>query len=324
MEVLLNKGEQSSQSSVSPKGAFGRAQLMPATAASLSRQYGVNPHTEFGNVLLGAMYLGSQKRTFGSWRLAFAAYNAGGGAVEQYHGVPPFKETQDYVRRTMAALTSGGGAGAPTQPLPATPGQQPPTKPLPVKLPAQPDIQGLARQQLQAQAAGDPYSPTQAFQQTVQEMLNPSLHPVRTGGINPQTGQPVPVVKQGGTRMSHLDQKAVRLVQSAMGTPYVWGGESPSGFDCSGLLQWAWNRVGVQIPRTTYDQWTAGTAVSKKALRPGDAVFFRGSDARGNLPGHVGIYIGNGKFIEAPHTGSTVRVSNLAGRSDYVGARTFG
>jgi len=113
MEVLLNRGERSSQSSVSPAGAFGRAQLMPATAASLSRQYGVNPRTEFGNVLLGAMYLGSQKRTFGSWKLAFAAYNAGGGAVSKYHGVPPFKETQDYVRRTMSALQAGGGGDAP-------------------------------------------------------------------------------------------------------------------------------------------------------------------------------------------------------------------
>jgi len=82
---------------------------MPATAASLSRQYGVNPNTEFGNVLLGAMYLGSQYRTFKSWKLAFAAYNAGGGAVSKYHGVPPFKETQDYVRRTMSALGQGGG-----------------------------------------------------------------------------------------------------------------------------------------------------------------------------------------------------------------------
>ena len=117
-------------------------------------------------------------------------------------------------------------------------------------------------------------------------------------------------------------QAIVNFAQKFKGARYVWGGESQKGFDCSGLLQYGWARAGVQIPRTTYDQWKAGKPV--KNPQPGDAVFFRGSDARGNLPGHVGIYIGNGKFIEAPHTGSTVRVSNLAGRSDYVGARTFG
>src|SRR5262252_2907163 len=117
MEVLLNRGERSAQSSVSPAGAFGRAQLMPSTAASLSRQYGVNPHTEFGNVLLGAMYLGSQYRTFGNWREAFAAYNAGGGAVKKYGGVPPFKEAQDYVRGAMAALGQPGSVRPAVQPV---------------------------------------------------------------------------------------------------------------------------------------------------------------------------------------------------------------
>jgi len=113
---------------------------------------------------------------------------------------------------------------------------------------------------------------------------------------------------------------AVNLVRSAIGTPYVWGGEKPGGFDCSGLLQWAWAKEGVQIPRTTYEQWKAGRPVSKRALQPGDAVFFR-PGTRG--PGHVGMYVGNGRFIEAPRRGKTVRVSQLAGRSDFIGARRF-
>jgi len=119
--------------------------------------------------------------------------------------------------------------------------------------------------------------------------------------------------------------QAVKLAEGFMGTPYVWGGSNPkTGFDCSGLLQWVWGQKGVEIPRTTYDQWTAGKQVSTPRLQPGDAVFFTGADPVNGKPGHVGMYIGAGKFLEAPHTGADVRVSNLAGRSDFVGARRYG
>lgn len=116
----------------------------------------------------------------------------------------------------------------------------------------------------------------------------------------------------------------VQQARQFLGTPYVWGGESTKGVDCSGLLQFIWGKAGVAIPRTTYDQFTAGQPVAAGQLRPGDAVFFRGSDPRGGLPGHVGIYIGGGKIIEAPHTGANVRVSSLAGRTDFAGARRYG
>lgn len=120
------------------------------------------------------------------------------------------------------------------------------------------------------------------------------------------------------------DAAAVKLAENFIGTPYVWGGASPkSGFDCSGLLQYVWGQQGVSIPRTTYAQFQSGTPVAKNQLKPGDAVYFTGSDPKNGLPGHVGMYIGGGKFVEAPHTGADVRVSTLAGRKDYVGARSF-
>lgn len=153
----------------------------------------------------------------------------------------------------------------------------------------------------------------------------------------PQAQVPAPAGVGGGAPSSSLPasapptaygKRAVQIASKELGVPYVWGGTSPRGFDCSGLLQYAWKQVGVNIPRTTYDQWQAGTPVDPAHLQPGDAVFFRGSDARVSggrvLPGHVGIYIGGGKLIEAPHSNSTVRISTLSGRTDYMGARRYG
>lgn len=114
-------------------------------------------------------------------------------------------------------------------------------------------------------------------------------------------------------------QKIATLAQQYLGTPYQWGGASPkSGFDCSGFVQWLYGQQGIKIPRTTYQQVKAGAAVAKSQLKPGDILFFEPTKQG---PGHEGLYLGNGKFIEAPHTGATIRISLLAGRKDYVTAR---
>lgn len=96
----------------------------------------------------------------------------------------------------------------------------------------------------------------------------------------------------------------VGIAMQYLGVNYVWGGESPAGFDCSGLVAYVYAQVGVSLPHYTGAQWNAGVPVSRSDLQPGDLVFFDGL-------GHVGIYIGGNEFIHAPHTGDVVKISSL-------------
>lgn len=94
---------------------------------------------------------------------------------------------------------------------------------------------------------------------------------------------------------------ALAAARSALGRPYVWGANGPSGFDCSGLMQWSYAHAGVQLPRTSQEQRYAGRRIPLSQVRPGDLVVYR-SDA-----GHVAMYAGNGQVIHAPHPGAPVR-----------------
>jgi cell wall-associated NlpC family hydrolase len=110
---------------------------------------------------------------------------------------------------------------------------------------------------------------------------------------------------------------AAGVAMSQLGTPYVWGGAAPGGFDCSGLVMWAYGQVGVSLPHSSYAQYGAGVPVSRDQLQTGDLVFFDGL-------GHVGIYIGGDQFVHAPHSGDVVKISSLSEgwyTSTYVGAR---
>lgn len=110
---------------------------------------------------------------------------------------------------------------------------------------------------------------------------------------------------------------AVAIASKYLNVPYVWGGTTPSGFDCSGLVQYTYRQLGVSLPRTTYEQVKSGTAVSKSQLEPGDLVFFGSASS----PHHVGIYVGNGCYIHAPRTGDVVKISSLSSRRDYCAGR---
>ena len=98
---------------------------------------------------------------------------------------------------------------------------------------------------------------------------------------------------------------AIAAAQSKLGTPYRWGGTSPSGFDCSGLMLWSWAQVGVSLPRTSGAQRAGTQRITREQLQPGDLVFHR-------IPvGHVGMYIGGGQMIHSPHTGDVVKISPI-------------
>ncbi len=114
--------------------------------------------------------------------------------------------------------------------------------------------------------------------------------------------------------------KLVAQASKYVGTRYVYGGTTPSGFDCSGLVQYACRKLGVSVGRSSSAQYSSGTAVSRSNLQPGDLVFF----SRGGGISHVAIYAGNGQVIHAPRSGRTVcyqSLSSLTGSLRYVGAR---
>ena len=125
--------------------------------------------------------------------------------------------------------------------------------------------------------------------------------------VDPPATYAPPPSKYGGV---------VGIAMQYLGTPYVWGGASPAGFDCSGFVMYVFAQIGVSLPHNAAAQYGYGMPVSRDQLQPGDLVFFNGL-------GHDGIYIGGGQFIHSPHTGDVVKISSISGwyASTWVGAR---
>jgi cell wall-associated NlpC family hydrolase len=156
-----------------------------------------------------------------------------------------------------------------------------------------------AEARLKAEIAARKAAEQAAAAQATQSSSAPTLTP------------PPPVsVPTGGSGAGHAAAASIAL--RYLGVPYVYGGASPSGFDCSGLVMYVYAQLGISLPHYTVAQWNATQPVSSPA--PGDLVFFNGL-------GHVGIYLGGGKFVNAPHTGSVVRIDSMSGFGGYDGAR---
>ena len=330
---------------LSPVGASGLTQLMPATARGLGVS-SINDPVQ--NLRGGARYLKQQLNAFGgNYNLALAAYNAGPAAVRKYGGIPPYSETQNYVKGIMGAAPSykiqGGMSPSPQTTAQSLGPSLPPTSPGgPPGMAGQALLPQLPRLNL---GDGDITRALKGMGGGINPAVLSTLDSIPLPNINAGVSQ---LNKFLSTREAKNVQNqrenfsfsfgapeavtpaanhAVGLAREFLGTPYVWGGESSKGFDCSGLLQYVWAKQGVSIPRTTYDQFTTGKRVDQSQLQPGDAVFFRGSDAKVEggrvLPGHVGMYIGNGNIIQAPHTGATVEITPLSHMPGYMGARRY-
>lgn len=114
-------------------------------------------------------------------------------------------------------------------------------------------------------------------------------------------------------RKRTLGERAAGIALRAVGVPYRWGGTSPgSGFDCSGLVYWAYGKVGVDVPHSSYALAEIGRRIGRSHLKPGDVLFFSGY-------GHVGLYVGRNRMVHAPRSGKLVEVVRLAG--SHYGSR---
>ncbi|MFF3213250.1 C40 family peptidase [Streptomyces sp. NPDC002886] len=114
-----------------------------------------------------------------------------------------------------------------------------------------------------------------------------------------------------GTPIRQGTEGAISFANGHLGDPYVWGGNGPRGWDCSGLVQAAYRSAGITLPRVASDQYRATTPISRSELRRGDLVFWT---SNGSVSGihHVAVYLGGGKYIEAPRPGKQVRVSSFS------------
>ena len=136
-----------------------------------------------------------------------------------------------------------------------------------------------------------------------------------TGGAaaTPATGAAADVTSAKGlppvVAPTQAVAKAIAYAEQQLGKPYLFGGTGPDAFDCSGLVMMAYRAAGIGIERTSEQQWATEMRVPASQVQPGDLVFFVGSDGTVTAPGHVGLVIGNGKFIEAYATGFPIRIS---------------
>ncbi len=169
----------------------------------------------------------------------------------------------------------------------------------------QSQIAEQAAEQLAAQKAAQ-----QAAQQAAQSQSKNSNNNLVS--VQPPNGNLVSSSATGA--------QVVAYAESFVGVHYVWGAEDPSsGFDCSGLVQYAYSHFGISLNRTSEDQYSEGVSVNLANLQPGDLLFYNWGEDGIAGPGHVTMYVGNGNMVEAPHTGLSVRITPV--RDGIVGAR---
>jgi len=178
------------------------------------------------------------------------------------------------------------------------------------------DIQAQVAAQQAAAAAAAKAAATAAFNAKLSAAKTAQLAAQSTnsgaGGGSSNTGVSAPVGPPPPVPPGVAG--AIQAAESQIGTPYVWGGSAPGGFDCSGLVQWSYAQAGISLPRTSGAQYAATTHIPLADIQPGDLLFYGpgGSD-------HVAMYIGGGSMIEAPYTGASVWITGVRTDGGFVG-----
>jgi NlpC/P60 family/Transglycosylase SLT domain len=272
---------------ISSSGAIGLGQLMPRTAKSL----GVDPTNPRENLDGAARYIHSLYS--GSWREALRAYNFGpSGAAENPDNGSEYADSILAGRSKYRQLPSAGPAAAKG------------SGPFPGHIGLTPTAHAISFAQLVAAVLPD----DPAFQQWARVVDVPDPVVQKQGIVSPK-GSVIRVAVPTGEA-----QGVIGAAQSQLGKPYVFGsGPDTSSFDCSDLIQWAYAQSGINIPRTTYQQIHVGRGVAWKDLQPGDLIF--------PTTHHVVMYVGNGKVIAAPHTGTVVQYQPVSDFSNPVAIR---
>lgn len=304
-------------SAVSPAGARGLTQVVPRWHPN------ANLSTPKGQLEYGAKHLGSLLKKYGNPEDALSVYNSG----RPWSQGRNIRETSRYVPAVLsmyraagpAAPQSGGrvpaDAGGVPPALPASPVPQPQ-----LNMRALMKLMGGVRESVLA-GKGLPKN----YESQMMRMIE-SAKPREVAAGTAARAATTAV----GTPADPSSAQVVNAARRHLGTPYSWGGGTPSGpsrgfgrgantigFDCSSLVQNAWAKVGVSLPRTTYEQIKVGRAINtsnRASWKPGDLLF--------PSTGHVQMYIGNGKVIEAPRTGGRVQI--VPARSRYIAVRRPG
>jgi cell wall-associated NlpC family hydrolase len=144
-----------------------------------------------------------------------------------------------------------------------------------------------------------------------------------TNSADTTSGSSITKLFGASSAQSDIGQKIVNTAQKYMGVPYVWGAETPSGWDCSGFTRYVMKENGISLPRTAAEQFDTGTPIERNNLQPGDLVFFTTYKPGAS---HVGFYMGNGKFIHASSVAKEVTISSLDEQyytEHYIGARRY-
>jgi cell wall-associated NlpC family hydrolase len=184
------------------------------------------------------------------------------------------------------------------------------------------NIQNLVAQQQAAEAAAAKVAATASFNARLAasqraQSAAPVTHSSSNGAAGASSASaapagPPPPLAAGAAG-------AVQAAESQVGVPYVWGGSSPAGFDCSGLVMWAYAQVGIGLPRTSGAQFGATTHIPLADIQPGDLLFYGPGGSE-----HVAMYVGGGSMIEAPYTGASVWITGVRTDSGFAGVGRVG